>query len=215
MRTLRHGWRQLWRNPGFAVAAVGSLALGIGANVAIFTLANALLLRPLQVRAPSELIRVTSVDTNGNWGPLIAPMVDEIRRTHVFDGVCGFLSPQFTVEVDGRRSPMAMHAVSGDCLATLGLHPIIGRLLTPDDDHPLTPGAVVLAYEMWQREFGGSPTALGRTLRIEAGTFTIVGVVEPSFDGLMVGFPPRLFFPLRHIDPVSYTHLTLPTILRV
>ena len=88
------------------MAAVGSLALGIGANLAIFTLANALLLRPLQVREPGRLVRVTSVDSSGNWGPLIAPMADAVRRANVFEGVCGFSSPQFTVEIDGRRSPV-------------------------------------------------------------------------------------------------------------
>jgi len=211
MRTLSHAWRQLRCSPLFALAAAGSLALGIGANIAIFTLANALFLRPLQVFAPARLVRITSLGPEGDAGPVIAATVDEIRRAHLFSGVCGFLSPQFTVDIEGRLKPMAMHAVSGDCFETLGVRPILGRVLTRDDDRPEAPGVVVLSFEMWQREFGGSPSALGRMLRIESNSFTIVGVAEPRFDGLMVGFPPRLFYPISHTN-LGTASPAIPTI---
>src|SRR5262249_13101546 len=107
-----------------------------GTNIASFTLANALLLRPLQVLEPLRLIRVTSVDRNGSWSPLIGPMVDEIHRANLFEGVCGFLSPQFTVEIGGHRAPMAWPAISGDCFAALGLRPAIGRVIDGGDDQP-------------------------------------------------------------------------------
>jgi len=199
MRTLRYAWRQLRRSPAFTVAAIVSPALGIGANMAIFTLADALLFRSLPVKDPGRLLRVASIDPTGR--PVVMPstFVDLLRQERVFDGVCGFLTPLSTADIGGRVTPMSALALSGDCFDTLGVRPALGRFFTLAEDRAEAPKVVVLSYDEWQQDFGGEPEVLGRTIRIEGTPFTIVGVTERRFTGLLVAFPPRLLFPVTQL----------------
>src|SRR5258708_6397357 len=163
MQTWKHALRQLRRNPAFTAAALISLALGIGANTAMFTLANAVLLRKIPVADPDRLVRIaTDSGPGGAPGAILSSMADLIQRERLFDGLCGFLSPLSTVSVDGRVTQMASHALTGQCFTTLGIHTVIGRPLTEADDQPNAAKAVVLAYETWRRDFNGNATAIGR-----------------------------------------------------
>jgi predicted permease len=194
--------RQLFRSPGFALAATASLALGIGANTAMFTLADALLFRPLPVPSPERLVRVDSVDASDvsrQPKALSMSMVDAVRDGHIFSSVCGFLTPLTTVDIDGRIAPVSGVVASGDCFDALGVRAALGRLLTPDDDHEGAAKVIVISYDSWLQDFGGRPDVLGRTVGIEGEPFRIVGVIERRFWGLLVGFPARVYFPLHQI----------------
>ena len=194
MNALTCACRQLRSSPAFALAAIGSLALGIGANTAIFSLANVLLFRPVAVREPSSLVRIATVGVDGRPGGVLGPAVDLIREERLFDHVCGLLAPGATVDINGHVAPVNTHTFSGDCFATLGVRAALGRLLTADDDRPGAANVVVLSYDAWRQHFGGSPLVLGTTINIEGATFTVVGVTESSFTGLQIGFPTQLFW---------------------
>lgn len=195
MRVFHYALRQLRRSPGFTIAAVSSLALGIGATTAMFTLMDALLLRPLPVREPGRLVRVDAVDEHYGRG-LSASLLEAIRREEVFDGVCGFLTQGPTVEMAGRISSRWTHSMTGDCFETLGVRPALGRLLEPADDVPGAPHVAVLSYDVWQREFGGRADVIGEKLTIDGEPGSIVGVTQRGFRGVQLGFPPDIIFPL-------------------
>jgi len=198
----RHAIRELRRHPAFALAVVASLALGIGANLAIFTLADAVLFRPISVRDPSHLIHIaTNTGPNGLPGPLPQPVADLISHEDAFDGVCGFLTPLVTVRLNDRIAQIGAHAMTGACFRTLGVGTVLGRPLRDADDQPGAERVVVLAYATWRQAFGGDPSVIGKTMEIDGSVFTIVGVAERGFQGLLIGYPEKLFFPFGQQQP--------------
>jgi predicted permease len=199
MRSVRRAWRHLRRSPAFASAAIASLALGIGANSAIFTLTDALLFRPLPVKDPGALLHVAGVDPTGRTVAMPSAFVDLLRGERLFAGVCGFLTPLSTADIAGRVGPLSALALSGDCFDTLGLRPALGRFYTLAEDRIGASPVVVLSYDEWQQDFGGQLDVLGKTIRIEGTPFTVVGVTERRFTGLLVGFPVRLIFPIAQL----------------
>ena len=202
LQDMNYGRRQLRRNPGFTAVAVITLALGIGANTAIFSLLNALILRPLPVRDPDRLVRIGSVDSQDGIQVVPSTMLARLRDEPLLEGVCGVQTPLTTVEVGDATFPASGLALSGDCYATLGIRPSIGRLFTNADDVPNGPRVTVLSYRFWQQEFAGNPTVLGQRIRIEGVPFTIVGVTEPRFQGMLLAFPPSVSFPMQQqVDP--------------
>ena len=207
---LRYGARILLKSPAFTIVAVLTLALGIGANTAIFTVVNALLLKMLPVKAPQELVVIGDPGSVGSgWHGTPAtdffsyPLYRVFRdRTEVFNGLAaaGF---ENGVEVDaGLASVVSEHRVtarlvSGNYFSVLGVDAAAGRLLTESDD--TVDGAnpvVVLSYGYWQREFALSPGVLGKTIRLNGSPLTIVGVAQPGFDGDVVGDNFEVFVPL-------------------
>ena len=213
MRALILACRQLRRRPSFAAAAIASLALGIGANTAMFTLADALLFRPLPVSEPNRLLEIDNVDpqdVSRTPRAVVGSMVSELRDARIFAGLCGFQTPLATIDIDGRMMAVSAVTASGDCFKVLGVGPALGRLLTPDDDRDGVEKVVAISYDSWRQDFGGRPDVLGRTLRIEGEPFRIVGVVERTFQGLLVGFPARVYYPLHQVTlPPSVTQATL------
>ncbi|MGH9160896.1 MAG: FtsX-like permease family protein [Vicinamibacteraceae bacterium] len=149
MRALHDAVRHLRRSPGFSIAAVLSLALGIGATTGIFTLLDALLLRPLSVREPDRLIRISGVDAQGQERGIPTPVLDLLRQRGMFDGVCGFNGAGATIEMQGGIASRSTHAMTGDCFETLGVVPALGRVLGPADDVVGAPRAAVVTYEIW------------------------------------------------------------------
>jgi predicted permease len=199
---LRYALRRLQKSPGFALAAIISLGLGIGANTAIFSLLNALMLRPLPVRDPYQLIRIGRLDSRDFVQAIPGPMFDWLRKDPLFDGVCGVNTTLSTVEVKDAALPTPGHSLSGDCYEILGVRPAIGRLFTREDDIPNGPRVVVLSYAFWQRQFGGDPNVIGQSICIEGVPFTIIGVTEPRFQGFLLGFPPSVSFPItQEVSP--------------
>jgi predicted permease len=194
--SLRNTLRSFRRSPGFVVAVTLSLGLGIGANSAIFGLLNALMLRPLPVHQPDRLIRIGLRDVRGFIQPIPSPMFEWLRKDPSLEGVCGVGTTLVTGEVNGNAQPLSTHSLSGDCYQTLGVRPALGRLLTPDDDVPNGPHVAVLSYAFWRRQFGADPKVLGQSMNIEGAPFTIIGVTEPHFQGLLLAFPPSVSYPI-------------------
>src|SRR4029077_13077377 len=133
-----------------------------------------------------------------------------LRDAQIVAGVCGFLTPLTTVDIDGRLSPVSGIVASGDCFEPLRVRPALGRLLEPDDDRDGAPRVVVISFESWSQDFGARPDVLGRSIGIDGEPFRIVGVVERRFPGLLIGFPARVYFPLRQIKlPPDLSYATL------
>jgi predicted permease len=199
-RNLRYSLRALRKNPGFTTVAVLSLALGIGANTAIFTLINALLLRDVPVRQPERLVEVSPILLGGKI-TFSYPMYRELeRQQRVFSAVIGWSSGDVvSVEVNGALSQNEVRAVSGNYYSELGATPLLGRLLTPEDADPHSTSTLqvaVLGYEFWRRRFGGAPDVIGKQIRIEGAPFTIIGVTRKWFTGLSTGDPPEITIPI-------------------
>jgi predicted permease len=198
-QNLHYTFRVLLKSPGFAAVAILSLALGIGANTAIFTLINAVLLRDLPVQQPERLIRLRAVRPDSKV-PFSYPMLREIdRNQHVFTGLMGWgFAGALNVEINGVLAQYRVTAVTGNCYSELGVNPLLGRLLNPDDSDPSRPlsQVAVLGYEFWQKHFGGASDVTGKQIRIEGHPFTIVGVTRKWFTGMTMGEPPDITIPL-------------------
>ena len=199
---VRYAGRTLLKAPGFTFLVVCTLALGIGANTAIFTLMDQVLLRALPVRNPQELV---VLDTKGsNMGRIEGdhafsyPMVKDIRaQVRAFDGVAARFPIWATMLHENRSERVHTELVSGNYFAVLGLSPATGRLFSDADEqtpsgHPL----VVLAYGFWERRFGRNPAVIGSTIRLDGFPMTVVGVAPKGFNGFTVGNPSDLFVPL-------------------
>jgi putative ABC transport system permease protein len=196
---LRFGIRLLRRTPLFTFTALLSLAIGIGATTTIFSLVNALLLRDVRVAAPRQLVELWRTTQFGSGTAFSYPAYERLRDENtVLSGVLAMSkSAMAGSTVGGSRA--AGRFVSGNFFDVLGLTPAAGRLLSPRDDRPDAPegsAVAVLAHRFWIREFGGSADALGRTVRIDGVTFTIVGIAPAGFDDLAVGRPADFFIPM-------------------
>jgi predicted permease len=206
-QNLRYTIRVLGKNPGFTAVAILSLALGIGANTAIFTLINALLLRDLPVRHPEKLAML-SVIRQGNKIPLSYPMFRELERgQRVFTGLFAWDSGTMSnVEVNGVLAQDYVLSTSANSYSELGSTPLLGRLLTAEDTN-LNGGSnsqvAVIGYEFWQRRFGGGLDIVGKQIRIEGHPFTIIGVTRKWFTGLTTGMPPEITVPLTAMPLVQ------------
>lgn len=197
---LRYALRALRLNPGFTAAAVLSLALGIGASTAVFSLFHALLLRMLPVRQPQELV---SLYRTGGWGSGVTTygLFREMRkRTDLFSGVIASSRaekvPLLTGQSDRLQSAQREFA-TGSYFPVLGVTPALGRLFTEDDDR--TPRAhpfVVLSYDYWRTRFAADPAIVGRRLVVDQDPVTVIGVAAQGFHGLAVDRPPDLWEPV-------------------
>jgi predicted permease len=190
---VRYGWRGLQRNPGFTVVAVLTLALGVGANAAVFSVINALHLRALPVSDPDGLISLQRRIGNQNGGSFSYPAVRDLAERHdLFQLLCGFGSDRVGVGPAHSLEPTLAAWVSGHYYDTLGLTPQAGRLLTPADDEPGAAPAAVISDAYWTRRFGRTTDAIGQSILIEGVPVPIVGVHPPGFVGAQVGEAPDL-----------------------
>jgi len=193
---LRFGIRQLRLNPTFTAVAVLSLALGIGANTAIFQLIDAIRLRPLPVGNPQELAYVDFTKDShrsGWWSTRSANFTsaqwDSVRaRQQAFSGVMAWSAKDFNLAQEGKARYAEGLFVSGDFFKVLQIPPAIGRTLTAQDDQPGcgSPGAVI-SYAFWQGEFAGDPAVTNRTVRLDGRLFPVIGVTPPGFFGVEIG----------------------------
>ena len=211
LHDLRYTLRQLRKSPGFAVTAILTLALGIGANTAIFTLVKGILLRTLPVADPSLLYRIGDtgdccvnggfVGDNGDFDIYSYDLYQYFRKwTPEFEQLAAVQAgqPQFSVR-RGNELARQLHGeyVSGNLFSTLGLMPTLGRLMSDRDDQRNSPPVTVLSYDGWQRDFGGDPTIVGSTVSIEAHPFTVIGIGPPGYFGDRVtDSPPDFWIPL-------------------
>jgi predicted permease len=181
---VRAALRGLRKSPGFAVVAIGTLALGIGANTALFSIFSSLILRPLPVRDPGNLALLT----NGSWS---YPIWEEIkaRETEWFDGAFAWSVQSFDLSPSGQSDPVDGAFVSGRLFDVLGVTAIRGRMITPADDGGATPDGpvAVISHRLWRQRFAGASDVVGRRLTVQHLPFTIVGVMPPGFFGPDVG----------------------------
>jgi predicted permease len=188
-RDLRYAGRSLGRTPGFAAVAVLTVALGIGANTAIFSLIEAVLLRSLPVRDSQQLVQLTMVLPSGEvWHSFSYPLVRGLAdQQDLFSGLSGFSEATFNVGPPDAITRTNGAWVSGTYYETLGLQPAVGRLLTQDDDRPGAIPAAVISDVYWRRAFARDGSVIGRFLLIEGLPVAIVGVSPPGFTGATVG----------------------------
>jgi predicted permease len=202
LRDLKYSLRMLARTPGFTAVAVLTLALGIGANTAIFTLLDQVLLRLLPVKDPQQLVLLTMRGHHygNNWGgnAISYPMFRDFREhNEVFsDMFCRFPAAA-SLSFGQQAERVAVELVSGTYFSTLGVNPALGRILTPEDDlvpsgHPY----VVLNYNYWKSRFAGDPQIVGKSLILNDYKMTVVGVAQAGFDGVELGFSPKIFIPI-------------------
>ena len=201
-RDLGHGLRALRRNPMFASVAVLTLALGIGANSAIFSLADAVLLRALPVSNPRDLVVLRQHGPAGDIFPFTSAAAVDLAGSHdVLSGLAAFRPALNThVSVNGETELALTQSVSGNYHGVLGVHAIVGRTLTEQDREPVA----VISHRYWQRRFAGDANVVGRVLEMQGRSFTIVGVTPPEFFGTQPG---------RHIDvtaPLVAQTVTMP-----
>ena len=231
VQDIRYGLRMLVKSPGFAAVAILTLALGIGANTAIFSLIDAVMLRSLPVENPSQLVLLkwtarhqpdtheymSSGDCVSNLGfgekatenpsgcSFSEPMFRRIAETNAFSGVAAFAnSGRLDLTGNGAASVINGQVVSGDFFRTLGVKASLGRLFEPSDDSRSAAPVAVLNYGYWQSAFGGSRDVIGRTIELNNVPFTIVGVAEPRFTGVTPGSDYDVWLPLSNeekIDP--------------
>jgi putative ABC transport system permease protein len=191
VRDLKFSLRQMRQTPIVSGVALLSLALGIGANVAIFSLVNALILKPLPVHDPERLVIVGYQGSRGPNTSLTHPQWEYLREHQpALVGVAAFGNPRFNLNAGGETRHAQGLFVSGRFFDTLGVTPHIGRLFTAADDRrgggPDGPVAV-LSYGFWQREYGGRADAIGKAIHLDGHPFTIVGVSRRGFRGVQVG----------------------------
>jgi macrolide transport system ATP-binding/permease protein len=201
---VQYGARVLAGSPGFTTIAVLSLAIGIGANCAIFSFADALLLRPLPVARPGEVLTVGSVTNFEALGAssLIASYrdyVDVRDRNRSFEGLAAYRDLTAGFAADPKATPKLKLGmlVSGNLFALMGVQPTIGRTFRPEEDQvPDRDAVVVLGRAMWEQEFRSDPGVLGRRVRINGAEFTVIGVTPPEFNGLNQYVRSDFFVPL-------------------
>jgi predicted permease len=206
---LRYGARMLRTQPGFTLIAVLTLGLGIGANTAIFSIVNALLLRPVPgVAEPERLVLVGRSRENVAFDSLAYPdYLDYREQNTVFSGITVFYTtPLHLSNVDAGGAPERVQGelVSGDYFTTLGVKAALGRTLTRADD--TTPGAnpvALIGYSLWQRRFGADAAIVGKTIKLDARPFTVVGVALEGFAGTVVGGATEVWLPITMFAQVG------------
>jgi predicted permease len=180
---MRYALRALARSPGFAIAVIVTLALGIGANTAVFSVLRGVLLRPLPHRGGDRIVYLRQSAARAGQENVLFSVPEIIDYRTQSKRLTGFGEiSQMTFTMLGSREPMLVRAgiVSGNYFEVMGLDPILGRLLDARDDGPAAAPAMVLTHAFWRRHFGGDPDVIGRTLRVNGRTLTILGVVEPA-----------------------------------
>ncbi|WP_263350784.1 ABC transporter permease [Acidicapsa acidisoli] len=213
---IRQGIRTLTKSPGFTLVAVLSLTLGIGANTAIFTLCNAILLRPLPVQKPKELLLFGDGHAAGSTGSVpdgrmslfsYAFLHDFRRQTSSFSGIAAVNSIESNSKASvagGAYETTHVDLVSGSYFSALGVPAFLGRTIGDSDDQAAGAGTVAVASYAWfQRHFQGDPSALGKVIRIQSHDYTLVGVARPGFFGVTVGQSADLFIPLSMEKEIS------------
>jgi putative ABC transport system permease protein len=187
LQDFRYALRQFRKSPGFAAVAVITLALGIGFNTAIFSVVNAVLLRPLAFADASRLVRIWHVPPEKSFPGMTtfpvsaANYLDWERQTQVFDHMAIYSYHGFTVTGGDKPEQLSAGAVSSGFFATLGVQPLLGRVLSPEEDQPGRSHVVVLSYRLWREHFGGNPDIVGHDINLDGQPYLVAGVMPASF----------------------------------
>ena len=199
LQDLRYAARMLMKKPGFTLVAVLTLGLGIGANTAIFSLVNTILLRPLPIARPEQVVTLNSgVPGRGSF-PLIGyPEYKEYRdRNQALAGLAAYGGATVSLSSNGSNERISGSYVTGNYFSLLGVGAALGRVIAPEDDR--TPGGhpvVMLTYQCWQQRFGADPQIIGQSVLISGRNYTVIGVTPPEFRGTELASTPELWFPM-------------------
>ncbi len=195
LQDVRYALRALRTSPGFSAIAILSLALGIGANTAIFSLIDAVILKKLPVSRPEQLVELVMKTDNGST--FTNPIWEQVRdRQDVFSGAFAYSPIRLNLAAGGEVRNASASWVSGDFFSTLGVHAILGRTFTAADDKRGCAPIGVLSYDFWQREYGGAADVFDRRLTLSSHPVRIVGVAPPGFNGMQVGETVEIYLPL-------------------
>jgi predicted permease len=217
LQDLRYAVRLLLKNPAFATVAVLTLALGVGANAAIFSVTDAVMLKLLPVRNPRRLVyfRLLSPQEHGSAFSR-AEFSQFQKRSHSFSGMSGFDTLHLMSTVGGQAEFISGQCVSGTFFSVLGVDVTVGRPLTSDDDQPGRPGVAVISYNYWKRKFALAPAIAGNTITLKGISFTIVGVTPAHFRGIELGDAMDIWIPLAFWEQLRLNdHLSLGVIARM
>jgi putative ABC transport system permease protein len=213
---IRFALRWLLKSPGFTAVAVVSLAIGIGFNTALFTIADALLFKPLPIASPERFVDIFTSDSTGSvqYGTSSYPdYLDLKAQNDVFDDLVGY-SPMFGALNLETGSRLAMgEIVTGNYFSVLGVSAALGRTIAPSDDVPGAPRVVMVSNRYWTRELGRAPDVIGRTVRVRGAAYTIVGVLPERFTGMVPMLAPELWVPAASsldVEPVGM-HDVIPS----
>ena len=207
LKDSRYGLRMLLKSPGFTFVALLSLALGIGANTAIFSMVSAFLFAPLPVERASQLVSIFTMDAK-NPGPLPTShlnFIDYRDKNDAFSDILGYTFAQVSLSGTGGESKQLFaQVVSGNYFDVLGVKAEQGRMFSADEDKtPGTNPVVVLSYGAWQREFGGDASIVGRTISLNRHDFAVVGIAAKDFTGTDIGGGPALWVPMMMHDQLQ------------
>ena len=197
LQDIRYGLRMLVKSPGFSAVAILSLALGIGANTAIFSLVNAVLLRPLPVTDPQSLVLISTTDQRnpGNL-PLSHLNFKDLRsQTSAFADMAAFTFNQVNYNSGHESEQVPVQVVTANYFAVLGTQPALGRAFLPEEEGNSTPVAVV-SYGFWQRSLGSDQNAVGKTITLNRTPYTVIGVAPRNFSGTLLGAGPAAWLPM-------------------
>lgn len=212
LQDLRYAARTLLKSPGFALTAILSLALGIGANTAIFSLINALLLRMLPVPDPQRLVELVTISKQDGkqLDSLPYPAIKGLEKSaNLFSGICGFTQATFHARLSGEIQPTSGAWVTGEYYGTLGVQAAVGRVLKPEDDTPGAQPVAVLSYSYWNDKFHRDAEIPGKQILIDGTPVMIVGVSVAGFDGATIGIPADITLPLASLRVVFPEHVKL------
>jgi hypothetical protein len=211
VQDVRYGLRQLRRSPAFTAVAVLTLALGIGANTAIFTLINAVLLNTLPVTHPEQLVLLRWESPHVVTDSLPYPIFAQLRdSSYVFDGMFAFCNVGLATDVDGKPGIASGQLGSGSYFSVLGVQAIAGRTFASEEDR--VPGGdpvAVISYRYWKRQFGLDPAAVGRSITLNGLPFSIIGVASPGFDGVSLGDAQDIWIPMMMQEQVMNGRMLL------
>jgi putative ABC transport system permease protein len=183
---LRYGARMLLKNPGFTLIAVATLSLGIGANTAIFSVANAILLRPLPYPHPERVVTVWGANPKLNLGLDKVPnspgqFIDYRDQSDVFDHIAAFTNDNLNLEGKGEPEKLGTTLVTADFFAVLGVEPALGRTFLREEDQQGHNRVVILSHSLWRRRFGGATAIIGQAITLSGASYIVIGVMPPGF----------------------------------
>src|SRR2546423_7422771 len=198
LQDMRYSLRLLARRPGFTLVAVVTLALGIGANTAIFSLVNTVLLRPFPVTRPAELFALSAIGKNDGILAFSYPQYVDFRdRNDVLAGLFATRIVPMSLSRDGNNERVWGYLTSGNYFEVLGVHAALGRTFTADDDRArLASPVAVLSDGCWQRRFGADPNTVGQDVLINGRPFKVIGVMPKGFGGTEMIFTPEIWVPM-------------------
>ena len=204
IQDLRYALRQLHRNPGFTAVAVLTLALGIGANTAIFSVINAVLLRPLPYKDADRLVMIWQQNPHRGWfenNVSGANFLDWKKQNHAFTDIAAFESRTFNLSGDSQPEEVTGQRVTTNLFSVLEIKPICGRLFLPEEERQ-DKAAVLLSYALWQQRFGGDPALVGQSISIDDQSYSVIGILPANFDDTYtVHFAKHTQFWMSGIEP--------------